>query len=221
MTLPLFDTDNSEPRENEPVSLGLGATLLPGFALVSEEEILSSLTEVIQTSPLRHMETPGGHRMSVAMTNCGDLGWVSDRSGYRYTRTDPETGRDWSPMPEVFLGLANLAAERAGYAGFAPNACLVNRYEVGARLTLHQDRNEGDFTKPIVSVSLGLPATFLFGGDKRADPVTRTNLQHGDIAVWGGPARLRFHGVASIKRGQHEQLGPVRYNLTFRLVGKS
>lgn len=221
MTLPLFDTDNSEPRENAPVTLGLGATLLPGFALVSEGAILSSLTEVIQTSPLRHMETPGGHRMSVAMTNCGDLGWVSDRSGYRYTRTDPETGLDWPPMPVVFLKLAISAAGRAGYAGFAPNACLVNRYDVGARLTLHQDKNEGDFTKPIVSVSLGLPATFLFGGDKRADPVTRTNLQHGDIAVWGGPARLRFHGVAPIKRGQHEQLGPVRYNLTFRFVGLS
>ena len=219
MTLPLFDTDSSGPRSDAPVALGPGATLLPGFALASEEALLSSLAEVIQTSPLRHMETPGGHRMSVAMSNCGDLGWVSERSGYRYARTDPQTGRNWPPMPEVFLELAASAADRAGYAGFAPNACLVNRYEIGGRLTLHQDKNEGDFTKPIVSVSLGLPATFLFGGEQRTDPVTKTNLEHGDVAVWGGRSRLRFHGVAPIKRGQHRQLGPVRYNLTFRFVG--
>ena len=164
------------------------------------------------------METPGGHRMSVAMTNCGELGWVSERSGYRYARTDPETGSVWPPMPEAFLLLATSAADRAGYPGFEPNACLMNRYEVGTKLSLHQDKNEGDFTKPIVSVSLGLPATFLFGGERRSDPVTRTNLQYGDVAVWGGPSRPRFHGVAPIKRGQHVRLGSVRYNLTFRFV---
>jgi DNA oxidative demethylase len=215
MTLPLFET-HSEPGVE--TVLGPGATLLPAFALASEEAILSSLAGLIETSPLRHMETPGGHRMSVAMTNCGGLGWVSDRSGYRYTRTDPETGSAWPSMPEAFLLLAASAADRAGYAGFAPNACLVNRYEVGSRLTLHQDKNEGDFTKPIVSVSLGLAASFLFGGERRSDPVTRINLQHGDVAVWGGSSRLRFHGIAPIKRGQHVRLGSVRYNLTFRFV---
>ena len=192
--------------------------MLPAFALASEEAILSALNDVIQASPLRHMETPSGHRISVAMTNCGELGWVSSRSGYRYTSIDPETGRAWPPMPEAFLSLASSAAERAGFAGFAPNGCLVNRYDVGARLTLHQDKDEGDFTQPIVSVSLGLPASFLFGGERRSDPVTKIILEHGDLVVWGGPSRLRFHGVGPIKRGQHPRLGSVRYNLTFRSV---
>ncbi len=217
MALSLFDA-HSDPRTDSPIVLGPGAALLPAFALASEEAILSALNDVIQASPLRHMETPSGHRMSVAMTNCGDLGWVSSRSGYRYTSIDPETGRAWPPMPEAFLSLASSAAERAGFSGFAPNGCLVNRYEVGARLTLHQDKDEGDFTQPIVSVSLGLPASFLFGGERRSDPVTKIILEHGDVVVWGGPSRLWFHGVGPIKRGQHPRLGSVRYNLTFRFV---
>jgi alkylated DNA repair protein (DNA oxidative demethylase) len=217
MTLPLFDA-HSEPGTDAPVVLGPGAALLPGFALVSEEAVLTALNGVIQAAPLRHMETPGGHRMSVGMTNCGGLGWVSSRSGYRYSSTDPETGRAWPPMPEAFLFLASSAADRAGFAGFAPNACLVNCYDVGARLTQHQDKDEGDFTQPIVSVSLGLPATFLFGGERRTDPVTRIGVEHGDVVVWGGPSRLWFHGVAPVKRGQHPRLGSVRYNLTFRFV---
>lgn len=217
MTLPLFDT-HSEPETITPVVLGPGATLLRSFALVSGEILLSSLASVIEASPLRHMETPRGHRMSVAMTNCGELGWVSSRSGYRYANTDPETGHPWPAMPDAFLSLACSAADRADFAGFVPNSCLVNRYEVGAKLGLHQDRNEGDFTKPIVSVSLGLPAAFLFGGEHRTDPATRIGLQHGDVVVWGGPSRLWFHGVAPVKRGHHPQLGSVRYNLTFRFV---
>lgn len=218
MTLPLFDA-HPEPGTTTAVVLGPGAALLPGFALAAEESLLASLDGVIEASPLRHMETPGGHRMSVAMTNCGELGWVSSRSGYRYASTDPETGRDWPPMPEGFLLLAQSAADRAGFPGFVPNACLVNRYEVGAKMTLHQDKDEGDFTQPIVSVSLGLPASFLFGGERRTDAPAKIHLQHGDVVVWGGPTRLRFHGVAPVKRGQHPRLGPVRYNLTFRFVG--
>ena len=218
MTFPLFEA-LSGPGTDDPVALGPGAILLRGYALSFDERLLSSLADVIAAAPLRHMETPGGHRMSVAMTNSGALGWVSSRSGYRYATADPETGHAWPPMPEVFLSLASSAAQHGGFGGFVPNACLVNRYDVGARLTLHQDRNEGDFTKPIVSVSLGLPATFLFGGDRRTDPVSRIPIQHGDVAVWGGQARLRFHGVAPIKRGQHPRLGSLRYNLTFRFVG--
>ena len=217
MTHSLFHT-HSEPGTDSPVVLGPGAALLPRFALRSEELILSALENVIQAAPLRHMETPGGHRMSVAMTNCGALGWVTSRSGYRYTSIDPETGREWPPMPDAFLFLAGSAAEHAGFAGFAPNGCLVNRYDVGAKLSLHQDKDEGDFTQPIVSVSLGLPATFLFGRERRSDPVTRISLEHGDVVVWGGPSRLWFHGVGPIKRGQHPRLGSVRYNLTFRFV---
>ncbi len=217
MTLPLFDT-TSERGRDAPIVLGPGAILLRGYTLPAEEHLLDSLAAVIEESPLRHMETPGGHRMSVAMTNCGELGWVSSRSGYRYSKTEPETGKVWPPMPEVFFASACSAADRAGFAGFVPNACLVNRYDVGARLTLHQDKNEGDFAKPIVSFSLGLPATFLFGGEHRSDPVTRIGLQHGDVVVWGGPSRLWFHGIAPIKRGHHPQLGSVRYNLTFRFV---
>jgi DNA oxidative demethylase len=217
MTLPLFNA-LIEPGTDSPVVLGPGAALLQAFALLSEDAILSSLDDVIEASPLRHMETPGGHRMSVAMTNCGELGWVSSRSGYRYEHIDPKTGYAWPSMSETFLSLATSAADSAGYRGFVPNACLVNRYDVGAKLTLHQDKNEGDFTEPIVSVSLGLTASFLFGGERRADPVTRTSLEHGDVVVWGGPSRLWFHGVAPIKRGQHLRLGSVRYNLTFRCV---
>ncbi|SEB73872.1 DNA oxidative demethylase AlkB [Terriglobus roseus] len=218
MALFLFAT-SPEPRAVTPIVLGPGAALLPGFALATEDAVLVSLARVIDASPLRNMETPGGHRMSVAMTNCGSLGWVSDRSGYRYVQADPATGKTWPTMPEAFVLLATLAAERAGYPGFIPNACLLNRYEIGTKLNLHQDRNEGDFTKPIVSVSLGLPATFLFGGERRTDPVTKIQVQHGDVAVWGGQSRLRFHGVAPIKRGEHIRLGSVRYNITFRFAG--
>ena len=157
--------------------------------------------------------------MSVAMTNCGARGWVSDASGYRYDPVDPKSGRPWLPMPEVFLQLAAAAAERAGFAGFLPDACLVNCYEPGSKLSLHQDRNERDFRQPIVSVSLGIPATFLFGGAKRADPATRVHLLHGDVVAWGGPARLRYHGVLRLKAGYHPLLGQRRINLTLRKAG--
>ena len=162
------------------------------------------------------METPGGFRMSVAMSNCGTLGWVADQTGYRYQAVDPESALPWPAMPALFQQLAADAAAQAGFANFAPDACLINRYEVGARMSLHQDKDERDLTQPIVSVSLGLPAVFQFGGLKRTDPVSRVTLTHGDVVVWGGVDRLRYHGVLAIKAGEHPLLGACRLNLTFR-----
>jgi len=196
-----------------------GAVVLHNFAAPSEAALLAALETITAAAPFRHMVTPGGFRMSVAMTNCGELGWVSDRSGYRYDRLDPESGRPWPPMPDAFLHLAIGASERAGYPGFSPDACLINRYEPGARLTLHQDRNEIDYTQPIVSVSLGLPATFQFGGTTRKHKPMRVKLTHGDAVVWGGPARLNFHGVSPLKPGVHPATGAFRINLTFRKAG--
>jgi DNA oxidative demethylase len=193
-----------------------GAVLLRGFAKPVEGELITALREIVAQAPFRHMLTPGGHQMSVAMTNCGDAGWVTDRSGYRYDSADPQSGKAWPPMPPSFLALAKRAASEAGFDNFASDACLINRYQPGARMSLHQDRDEGDFGAPIVSVSLGLPATFLFGGLKRSDKTQRYRLEHGDIAVWGGPARLAFHGVAPLADGEHAVLGRQRINLTFR-----
>jgi alkylated DNA repair protein (DNA oxidative demethylase) len=193
--------------------LGPGAVVLRDFAT---SQLLEDLHEVAARAPFRHMVTPGGYRMSVAMTNCGSRGWVTDRTGYRYDAIDPESGKPWPRMPAAFLRLANDAASHAGFDGFVPDACLVNRYEPGARLSLHQDRNERDFRQPIVSVSLGVPAKFLFGGTNRADKTTRVPLEHGDVVVWGGPARMRYHGVMPLKEGHHPLLGNQRINLTFR-----
>ena len=201
------------PRE---VPLAPGAVVLVGFARSQEGALLAAIESVASLAPFRHMLTPGGRRMSVAMTNCGDVGWVTDRAGYRYASEDPQTGRPWPPMPEAFLDLAARASARAGFPGFVPDGCLVNRYEPGARLTLHQDRDERDFGAPIVSVSLGLPAVFLFGGDRRSDPQERVDLAHGDVVVWGGPARLRFHGVRPLLDGFHPLSGRHRFNLTLR-----
>jgi alkylated DNA repair protein (DNA oxidative demethylase) len=193
-----------------------GAVLLRGFALPVEADVIAALRVIAGSAPFRHMMTPGGHRMSVAMTNCGRGGWVTDRTGYRYDTNDPEAGTPWPPMPPVFRELADQAASRAGFSGFAPDACLINRYQPGARMSLHQDKDELDLAAPIVSVSLGLPAIFLFGGLKRSDKPGRFRLRHGDIAVWGGPARLAFHGVAPLAEGEHAVLGRQRINLTFR-----
>jgi DNA oxidative demethylase len=193
-----------------------GAVLLRAWALPWEAEILAGIDTVTAAAPFRHMTTPGGFVMSVAMTNCGTAGWVTDRTGYRYDRNDPQTHRPWPAMPARFLALATGAAEVAGYPDFIPDACLINRYEPGARLTAHQDKNERDFARPIVSVSLGLPAVFQFGGPKRSDPMARYAVRHGDVAVWGGPSRLFYHGVAMLKDGAHPKLDRVRINLTFR-----
>src|SRR3954452_18345586 len=140
--------------------------------------------------------------MSVAMTNCGEVGWITDRTGYRYDAIDPATGLPWPAMPEIFSDLAAKAAEAADFSGFHPDACLINRYVPGARLSLHQDRNERDFDQPTVSVSLGLPAIFLWGGKTRAGKVRRIPLIHGDVMVWGGPDRLTFHGVEALAEGE-------------------
>jgi len=193
-----------------------GAVLLRGYAAPVEAELIEALREIVAEAPFRRMQTPGGHQMSVAMTNCGDVGWVTDRTGYRYDPTDPGTGRQWPAMPPSFVRLAAEAAATGGFANFAADACLINRYEPGARMSLHQDRVERDFAAPIVSVSLGLPATFLFGGPKRSDTPTRYRLAHGDVVVWGGPSRLFFHGVAPLADGEHRLMGRQRINLTFR-----
>lgn len=193
-----------------------GAVILRGFAEAEAPRLLEAIERVAARSPFRRMVTPGGFQMSVAMTNCGAAGWVTERSGYRYDGIDPETGRPWPAMPEIFAALAARAAATAGFADFAPDACLLNRYEPGARMSLHQDRDERDFTQPIVSVSLGLPCRFLFGGAKRADKARRIPLESGDVVVWGGPARLVFHGVAPLADGAHPLTGRTRFNLTFR-----
>ena len=195
-----------------------GAVLLRGFVGSAEAELIAVLRDIVVQAPFRHMVTPGGHQMSVAMTNCGSAGWITDRTGYRYCADDPDTGKPWPAMPPLLLDLAGQAADRAGFAGFSPDVCLINRYVPGARMSLHQDKDELDFGAPIVSVSLGLPATFLFGGLKRSDKPRRFRLEHGDIAVWGGPARLVFHGVAPLVDGEHPVMGRQRINLTFRKI---
>jgi DNA oxidative demethylase len=221
MTLNLFEEPDTSVSAAGPQfeQLAPGAVVLRGFASANAAPLLADLNKVITAAPFRHMVTPGGFRMSVAMTNCGILGWVTDRTGYRYHSVDPDSGRNWPPMPDSFMRLARDAAGRAGFNGFVPDACLINRYEAGARLSLHQDRNERDFTAPIVSVSLGIPAVFLFGGSNRADKSRRVPLAHGDIVVWGGPARLRYHGVLPLKEACHPLVGAHRINLTFRKAG--
>ena len=217
MTFDLFDAlpaDSNAPPAVE--TLAPGAVVLHGFARDTGPELLAAVQTISAEAPFRHLITPGGLRMSVAMTNCGERGWVSDRTGYRYDAVDPESGRPWPAMPAVFRSLAEHAAEAAGYSGFAPDACLINRYLPGTRLSLHQDRDELDLRAPIVSVSLGLPAVFLWGGLRRADRPGRFRLAHGDVVVWGGPSRLVFHGIAPLADGDHALTGSERINLTFR-----
>lgn len=193
-----------------------GAAVLRGFVADAAEELWREISRVIEAAPLRKMVTPGGRQMSVAMTNCGALGWVSDRRGYRYDAVDPDSGRPWPDMPQALQNVARAAAAAAGFPGFDPDACLINRYEPGTRLSVHQDRDEADFGQPIVSVSLGLPAVFLFGGLKCNDRTVRVPLSHGDVVVWGGPSRLRHHGVLAVRDGWHPLAGACRVNLTFR-----
>jgi alkylated DNA repair protein (DNA oxidative demethylase) len=216
LTADLFaSVDDVHPLREE---MAEGAVLLRKFVAPVEPELIAALRDVIAQAPFRHMVTPGGYRMSVAMTNCGRWGWVTDRTGYRYDACDPETAKPWPAMPSLLRDLARRAADHAGFAGFLPDVCLINRYAPGARLSLHQDKDELDFTAPIVSVSLGLPAVFLFGGLKRTDKVNRFRLRHGDVAVWGGLARLAFHGIAPLADGEHAAMGAQRINLTFRKV---
>jgi alkylated DNA repair protein (DNA oxidative demethylase) len=212
---PLFDSSSS-PGHSE--QLEEGAVLLRGFAAEEAPKLVREVERIAQSSPFRHLVTPGGYTMSVAMTNCGRVGWVSDRSGYRYDPLDPDSGLPWPAMPDVFLNVAARAALAAGFADYDPDACLINRYVAGSKLGLHQDRDEKDAWAPIVSVSLGLPAVFLWGGKSRSDRVRRLKVESGDIAVWGGPARFVYHGVAPLKDGEHPLTGTARINLTFRKV---
>lgn len=192
--------------------------LLRGFATSEAEMLIGEVERIAQAAPFRHLVTPGGYTMSVAMTNCGRVGWVSDRTGYRYDPVDPATGAPWPAIPTAFLDLAARAAAQGGFEGYNPDACLINRYLAGAKLGLHQDRDEKDAWAPIVSVSLGLPAVFLWGGKRRSGPVRRLRLENGDVAVWGGPGRFVYHGIAPLKDGQHPLTGASRINLTFRKV---
>ncbi len=211
----LFDSD-SLPSSRE--QLEEGAVLLRGFAAAEAPLLVEEVARIAQGAAFRHLVTPGGYTMSVAMTNCGRVGWVSDQTGYRYDPKDPQTGSPWPAMPAAFLNIAAHAAAEAGFAHYEPDACLINRYMAGAKLSLHQDRDEKDAWAPIVSVSLGLPAVFLWGGKRRSDPVRRLPLESGDIAVWGGPARFVYHGVAPLREGRHPLTGTARINLTFRKV---
>jgi alkylated DNA repair protein (DNA oxidative demethylase) len=213
--IPLFESDSFQPFEER---LEEGAVVLRGLVRGEAASLLEEAARTARSSPFRHLVTPGGHKMSVAMTNCGRVGWVSDRSGYRYDPIDPDTGNPWPRMPRAFLDVAERAAAEAGFPDYDPDACLINRYAVGTKLGLHRDRDEKDAWAPIVSVSLGLPATFLWGGKRRSDPTRRLLLQSGDVVVWGGPARFVYHGVATLKAGEHPLTGGVRINLTFRKV---
>ena len=197
-------------------ALAEGAVVLHGHARDHDRVLLAAIEAIAAAAPFRRMTTPGGFEMSAAMTNCGRAGWITDRRGYRYATEDPETGRPWPAMPALFATLAAEAAAAAGYPGFTPDACLINRYEPGTKLSLHQDKDEADYAHPIVSVSLGLPAIFQFGGPKRSDPVRKITLEHGDVVVWGGPSRLFHHGVLTLKSGEHPLTGHRRFNLTLR-----
>jgi DNA oxidative demethylase len=205
-------------RDDQPAceDLAEGAVLLRNFFSAEQPDVIAALRMIVKAAPFRHLVTPGGHTMSVAMTNCGRVGWVSDARGYRYDSVDPDSGKLWPEMPAPFRDLAARAAVRAGFEAFVPDACLINRYKPGAKLSLHQDKDELDLRAPIVSVSLGLPATFLFGGLTRSAPQKRYRLTHGDVVVWGGPSRLAYHGVAPLPDGEHPVMGGQRINLTFR-----
>lgn len=215
----MLDLFEGEAPWQEP--LADGAVVLRRFALAEAGALMEGIAQVSEQSPFRHMVTPGGHTMSVAMTNCGTLGWATDQRGYLYAGRDPRTGEPWPAIPAAFRALSDAASAAAGYAGFAPDACLINRYAPGAKLSLHQDKDEPDLRAPIVSVSLGLPAVFQFGGLRRNDPLKRLLLEHGDVVVWGGPSRLFYHGIQPLKPGVHPLTGEYRYNLTFRAAGKN
>ncbi len=220
--MPCYDvamTADLFPDDRRRLLIDEGACLLGGFALPVADALLGEIERIAEAAPFRHLVTPGGKTMSVAMTNAGTLGWVSDRRGYRYEQCDPLSDQPWPAMPPLLRDLARDAAAAGGYGDFAPDACLINRYAPRTRLTLHQDRDEGNYDWPIVSVSLGLPATFLWGGKERSSRIRRVALQHGDVVVWGGVSRLNFHGVADLKPGEHPLTGALRYNLTFRKAG--
>jgi len=215
----LFDNDPPAPPQASPLPMASGAALLRGFGQAVDAALLQAIEAIMALAPLRHMQTPGGYTMSVATTSCGPLGWVSDPHGYRYAAHDPLSGQPWPAMPACLAELARHAAAQAGYADFQPDACLINVYTPGAKLSLHQDKDEKDFNAPIVSLSLGLPAVFLFGTPQRKGKPQRYRLVHGDVVVWGGASRMAYHGVAPLADGEHALLGRQRINATFRKAG--
>ncbi|PWQ92189.1 DNA oxidative demethylase AlkB [Leucothrix pacifica] len=217
MNYDLFDLSNNGDTWTEEICKD--ALVLRQFAVAQAPELMQAVTEVTTQAPFRHMQTPGGYTMSASLSSCGSMGWVSDRVGYRYSSHDPQSKQPWPAMPEILSKLATEAAEAAGYHRFYPDACLINRYTPGAKMSLHQDRNERDYDAPIVSVSLGVPATFLFGGMQRGDKTIKVPLAHGDVVVWGGESRLKFHGILPIKAGYHSLTGEDRINITFRVAG--
>ncbi|WPO98420.1 DNA oxidative demethylase AlkB [Pseudomonas sp. HR96] len=218
MNLELFgEADALQPPRTE--QLATQTFVLRGFALPWIDALLPELRAVLAQAPFRRMVTPGGFTMSVALSNCGALGWTTDQSGYRYSGRDPRTGQPWPALPQAMRELAVAAAAACGFADFDPDACLVNRYVPGAKMSLHQDKNERDYSQPVVSVSLGLSALFQLGGMQRSDRPVRVPLLHGDVMVWGGVDRLRFHGVLPLKEGSHPLMGPQRINFTLRKAG--
>ena len=216
MNYDLFDTVHDGDTWTETICTD--ALVLRQFAASNMPEIVTAVAQVIKQSPFRHMQTAGGYTMSAALSSCGKVGWVSDHAGYRYSTIDPQTGLPWPEMPKALYNFAQKAAAEAGYEHFQPDACLINQYTVGAKMSLHQDSNEKNFNAPVVSISLGLPATFLFGGLQRSDKTTKVPLTHGDVVVWGGESRLNFHGINPIKAGCHPRLGERRINITFRVA---
>jgi len=204
--------------ETEVTKLAPGAVLLRGAVGGDDEDVLAQISRLADISPFRRVVTPSGKPMSVEITSCGEVGWVSDRRGYRYEKLDPVTGKPWPEMPKIFRQLASRAAALAGYATYSPDTCLINKYSIGSKMGMHQDRDERDFAQPIVSVSLGLPITFRFGGSSRAGETVKAQLTHGDVVVFGGEARLAFHGVGTLRKGEHPLTGAARYNLTFRVA---
>lgn len=216
MTLPLFDAEPLPPQ----VIAG-GAVLLRGWAAVHAHAWIAAVQQVLAQQPFQAAFTASGLPMSVRTSNCGEWGWAASRSGYGYTRSDPATGMPWPAMPTFLKQQAQALAAQAGYPGFDPDVCLINSYDVGAKMGLHHDADEKDHAAPIVSVSLGLPCTFVWGGLQRSDPVRSFRLEHGDVLVWGGASRMVFHGVRPLQAGQHHLLGAQRWNLTFRMAQRS
>lgn len=224
MNLDLFEglpdeTEKAEPEKTSIEKIGEQSVVLRQFTSAMQHDLITAIDQIAAHAPFRQMVTPGGYRMSAAMTNCGTLGWVTDRHGYRYQPLDPLTGKPWPAMPVIFKTLAVQAASLAGFNDFQPDACLINEYAIGAKMSLHQDKNEKDLSQPVVSVSLGIAATFLFGGLQRQDKPQKILLQHGDVVVWGGIDRLRYHGILALKASCHPLLGERRINFTFRCAG--
>jgi len=202
---------------DDAVDICPGMRLLPSFA--DSAQSFAAVQSVLAIAPLRQMQTSRGFKMSVETSSCGDLGWISDRKGYRYVDCDPLSEEPWPAMPTVLFELAQSAALEAGYAGFSPDSCLINHYAPGTQMGAHQDKDEVDFSQPIVSVSLGISARFFVVGPERTGKSTSVDLTDGDVIVFGGPSRRFFHGVRKIKPTTHPVLGPHRWNLTFRKAG--